>query len=197
MRPGERVLMRRAPWALVLACAALVCRAGLGFSENVSLTVETTGPKSCRVEGVFTVDASSMTVWSVLTDYSHMPVFVAGMKQSRVVDRTGDSLTLEQIATGKFLFFSRDVRVLLKVQEHPNDGITFEDVSHKDFTSYRGSWRIEGEPPAVLVVYSLEATRKFDVPNFIARGIFKKNAENLLVDVRNEILRRARRLEVH
>ncbi|HVA66726.1 MAG TPA: SRPBCC family protein [Elusimicrobiota bacterium] len=190
-------MMRRAPWILVLACAALVCRAGLGFSEDVSLTVEQTGPKSCRVEGVFTVDASSAAVWSVLTDYSRMPGFVSGMKQSRVVERAGDTLTLEQIAIGKFLFFSRHVRVLLKVKEHPDGEITFEDVSHKDFTSYRGSWRIQGEPPAVLVVYSLESTRKFGVPNFIARGIFRKNAEHLLVDLRNEIMRRAKKLEVH
>jgi len=197
MRPGERALIRRASWALVLACAALVGRAGLVFAENVSLTVETTGPKSCQVEGVFTVDASSAVVWKVLTDYARMPVFVAGMKKSQVMERAGDSLLLQQVASGKFLFFSRAVQVLLEVREHPDSEITFEDISRKDFMSYRGSWRIEGQPPGTLVVYSLQSTRKFAVPGFIARKVFKKNAENLLVDVRNEILRRAKHLEVH
>ena len=196
MKPRGRATIRRAPWVLFLACAAMACRAGLGFSENVSLTVEQTGPRSNRVEGVFTVDASSATVWKVLTDYSRMPVFVAGMKKSKVVERAGDSLLLQQVASGKFLFFSRAVQVLLEVREHPENEITFDDISHKDFTSYHGSWRIEGSPPGELVVYSLQSTRKFAVPGFIAKKIFKKNAENLLLDVRNEILRRAKNLVV-
>ncbi len=185
-------MKRRAFRVLLLALAASLCRGGRAFAEDVSLTIEATGPRSSRVEGVFTVDASSATVWNVLTDYVRMPRFVSGMKKSRVIEKDGRFLLLNQVAAGKFLCFSRAVEVLLKVRERPEDEISFEDVSHKDFKSYRGHWRIEGAPPSVLVVYSLESTRKFFVPGFMARGLFRKNAENLLVDVRNEILRRAR-----
>ena len=78
----------------------------------------------------------------------------------------------------------------MKVVEEPFQAISFEDVSHKDFEFYEGTWQIEEVQGGCRVSYALETKRRFAAPGFLARSVFKKNVEELLAEVRAEILRR-------
>ena len=136
------------------------------------------------------METSSATAWEVLTDYDRIDDFVPSVKRSEVKERRGNSLLLEQEWVARALFFVRTFSVLLETREEPERHILFRDLSGKDFELYEGVWRIEPAPQGVWVRYELRAKLVFFVPGFVAKKMFKKTAEDLLGEVRLEILRR-------
>lgn len=149
------------------------------------------GASGIRVEGRFTTDASALAAWNVLTDYDSIERFVSSMRDSRVLCRTGDSVLVSQEAIGRLMLFSRRLHATLRIHESRPASIVFEDVLQKDFRSYHGEWRIEDAPGGVAVTYRLEAAPSFSIPDFVARGLFRATAFDLLSQVRAEIHRRA------
>jgi carbon monoxide dehydrogenase subunit G len=142
------------------------------------------------VNGSFDVTADGSTAWAVLTDYDQMRHFITGLKRSHLEEYSGRGRFLvEQEFDGGFLFVTKRVRVSLAVCETRCQSILFEDVGHKDFEFYKGSWELRSEPNGQLkVTYALKAQQNFDEPfagNYMRGGI-----QNLLDSVQREILRR-------
>lgn len=182
-----------ASYLLTLAAAgalALSWASDRGEQQEISLTLTEEGQGVYRLEGGFWVAASSQTAWEVLTDYERIDRFVSSMKASSVKERQEGRILLEQEAFGRVLIFSRKIHVVLEVNEKLMAKIVFEDILHKDFEFYAGSWSLEESSGGCQVRYRLEAKPDFAVPNFIAKSIFKKTARNLLEEVRSEIVKR-------
>jgi len=172
--------------------AAMLCGVGLLLKPVLFVSHEKAGVDQLRAE--FYVDADPLTAWKVLSDYERIPQFVSGIKVSRVEERDGDDLFLTQEAEGGFLFITKTVHVLLKVHEIPGESIAFEDVSHKDFYFYQGSWNIEPVPQGgVSVVYELTAKRNFDAP--FAGDYLHGGVQDLLKAVQKEIY--LRQTQIH
>jgi uncharacterized protein YndB with AHSA1/START domain len=151
------------------------------------------GPSGLEVEARCLVEAPVAVVWEVLTDYDGIDRFVSSMRESRVSGRGENHVLVEQVALGRLLFFRRKLHATLFVEETPRTSIRFEDVLGKDFESYRGEWRIEEESGRVAIVYRVGARPSFSIPDFVARGLFRRTARDLLSQVRDEIERRAAR----
>lgn len=149
------------------------------------------GNAGIAVEGRFPTQASVQTVWSVLTDYDSIERFVSSIRDSRMTRRADDSVFVEQQAVGRLLLFSRRLSASLRIVEVPRRRIEFEDLLHKDFRTYRGEWRIEESATGTTVIYRLEADPSFPIPDFVARGLFRGTARELLSQVRSEIERRS------
>jgi hypothetical protein len=163
--------------------AAVFCRAESG----AEVTVRKDPGREYTVEGEFRASVSPERAWQVLTDYSGIPNFVSSMKSSKVLERTGSRVLVEQRASGGFLFFRRRVSVTLDVRELRPHTITFEDVSHDDFDRYAGSWTIESSTSGVLVRYRLRARPRRGPAPFMGRAM-RRGAEELLEQVRAEML---------
>lgn len=149
------------------------------------------GPWGLQVEARCVVAARAAVAWEVLTDYDGIDGFVSSMKESRIAGRGDHHVLVEQVAVGRLLLFSRRFRTTLFVEETPHTRITFEDVLGTDFESYRGEWRIEDQAGRVTIVYQVGAKPSRSVPDFMARGLFRRTARELLSQVRDEIERRA------
>jgi hypothetical protein len=182
---------RIARWSITaILCGAWLAGAASAQAENVTMHLQDLGHGAYALEGHMAVDATPYEAWKVLTDYENISRFVSSLRKSAIKDSTPDRLLLEQEALGKALFITRRIRVLLQVSEMPYHTVNFEDVAHKDFEYYKGSWEIRGTAGGLDVVYTLNCKRRFVVPNFVARDALKKSAEGLLAEVRAEILRR-------
>jgi uncharacterized protein YndB with AHSA1/START domain len=162
--------------------AALCCRAESG----AEVTVRKVAGREYSVEGEFRAAVAPERAWKVLTDYPGIPRFVSSMKASRVIDRSGGKVLVEQRGSGGFLFFRRRFMVILDVRETPPHTIAFEDMSHDDFEMYAGRWTIETSTSGVLVHYSLRARPRGAAP-FAGRAM-RRGAEELLEQVRAEML---------
>ncbi|GEM_PF-3283652 len=165
-------------------------------AQNIPVSLEDLGHDRYRVTGNFLVASSSATAWEVLADYDHIDRFVFSLRSSIVRQRQGNQVVLEQEARGKFLFFSRDIYILLSVTEDPPRSMSFRDTSGKSFSFYEGSWKLEVFPDKTQIFYTLEAKPRFMTVNFLTKRIIKKQIYNLLEQVQAEIARRAEKLSV-
>lgn len=133
------------------------------------------------------IKASTNAVWETLTDYNGIGSFVSSIKSSRTVKSEPGKALIEQVMSGKFGFFHKKISVLLEISEVEPFEIQFNDISHKNFRSYYGSWKIIAWDNGMAVIYKLYATPDFFAPDFIANNVFKKNVRGLLEEVRKEI----------
>ena len=85
----------------------------------------------------------------------------------------------------------RHVHVLRELDEDPERRITFHDVLGKDFRSYGGEWRVASDSTLIQVDYELEAEFNSAIMRAFCRGAMRHAAEELLEQVRSEMLRRA------
>ncbi len=188
MNGQTRRLPRTARFAAMLA--VLTGAASGAFASETRVSLRLLPDKTYEVSGDFIVDASTATIWGVLTDYNHIPAFVSSMRSSRVRQDRGDgSLLVEQKAVGDMFFFSKTMRILLEVRRRP-DELRFTDVGGQDFRVYDGTWEARPTSDGVGVSYRLRVEPNFLAPAFILSRAVKRGARNLLDQVRAEILRR-------
>ena len=143
------------------------------------------------IQGSFSAPATAACAWSVLTDYGHLGRFVPSILLSHVQSTDGDSLQVLQEISGRFLIFTRTLRVLLDIHEKPEHSISFTDVSGRDFAFYRGDWALRDGSGSVDVRYEAQAKPR-TFPPFWADSLFADAARSQLEAVRAEILRRSR-----
>jgi hypothetical protein len=182
--------IRRGFTIKALFCAALLMPLRVWAEPPVVMKLEDLGHGTYRLEGHFKVAGSPYDVWKVLTDYENISSFVSSLRRSVVKDSTTDRVLLEQEALGKKFIFSKRIRVLLQVTEIPYKRVIFEDTLHADFAFYEGSWEIHKVGPDLIVQYRLSCKRTFMVPNAIAKDALQKSAQELLAEVRAEVIRR-------
>jgi hypothetical protein len=177
---------------LKLILAALLapgCR--LAWAGDVSVSIKSQGHGDCILEGEFQTETPRTTAWAVLTDYDHLPAFVPSMKLSRVQQRNGDSIYLEQKSVVGSFPFTKTIYVLLNVHETPLHLITFEDTSRRSFALYVGSWDLKDTKDGLLVKYRLEARGLFLAPQFLMKELSRNLVRNLLREVQTEMERRS------
>ncbi len=194
VRPGAARRDRSGParFAMVLLVVAGFTRVGTvrANDHEPRVTVDNAG-SICRVVGEFGVPVPDSIAWSVLTDYAHISRFVHSMRSSTVERREGDRLLVRQEAVGGVLFFRRRVRVLLEIHEEAGRRISFHDVSGQDFHSYSGVWRIARVGSGTRVDYELATDPRASLPKSMYRGILRNMVQDLLDQVRSEMLRRS------
>lgn len=175
-----------------LALAALLGGQGQASSE-VTVSIERVDGDGWRVEGSFFAEASRQLAWSVLTDYERIPDFVGGLKASRLQGRLDGDILLEQEGRAGLYFFSRAVRVLLRIRESPGESIQFQDLARGDFLMYRGEWSLDEAPGGTTVRYLLWAHPAFPAPTFAEKRALVKVTRGLLENVRAEMHNRGHR----
>lgn len=188
----EAAAAEEAATVIVITPSAAPAATESATEENDGITVRVSrGAAGLEVEGRCLVRASVPAAWEVLTDYDGIAGFVSSMQESRVTGRGDHHVLVEQVAVGRLFLFRRRFRVTLFVEETPQSSIRFEDVLGRDFELYRGEWRLEDRGGRVELVYRVTARPAFSVPDFVARGLFRRTAHDLLSQVTLEIERRA------
>jgi uncharacterized protein YndB with AHSA1/START domain len=178
--------------AIAVLLAVSAAAASPSASGDVELRLREYADRMYEVDARFDVAASSEVVWGVLTDYENLPRFVSSMRRSRVLETREDGVVVvEQDAVGGFLFLNRAVSVCLDVTRRLTR-LTFTDTCRKDFWFYEGGWETsETLDGGTRVSYRLQAQPDFVAPGFVVRRVMNKGARELLVQVRDEIRRRA------
>lgn len=140
----------------------------------------------------FEVPQPPVVVLAVLSDYEEIPRFMPDVKTSVILERAPGRLVVEQQAVSKFMMFSKEVHMVLEVNER-SDSLEFVDRCGKSFKSYQGSWRVEPKGTGSIVTYELNAQPGFDVPEFILKRLLKRDSGQLINRLRIEFAARAAR----
>lgn len=133
------------------------------------------GSKVYQIASSGTVAAAPAAVWRVLADYEHMADYVPNLKSARIVSRNGDKVIVEQSGAARFLFFSRDIHLVVQVHEQAPDKF---DVSlvEGDMKVYRCSWELVALPGGgTRVLYTAAIAPKFYVPGMLEGSLLRKD----------------------
>ncbi|MEG2048932.1 MAG: SRPBCC family protein [Comamonas sp.] len=153
-----------ARWTLL----GLMCSSLNALAQELSI-------ETSEQHEAFTVNATAImpvrlaTAWSVISDYDHLADFVPGMHSSRVLERSGNQVLLEQTGSLGFLFFQQPIAVKLAVTESPPERIVAHAVGG-NLKQMDGRYTLEAMPDGkVRLSYSASLRPDFAVPPVIGR----------------------------
>ena len=175
--------------ALAGVFAAVWLAAPAESGPDVVVTMDDS--RSCRVHGRFSAPVSRALAWEVLADYDSIGRFVPSVRSSRLERLPDGRLRLHQEAVSSMFLVRKHVKVVLDIEEEPGVRIGFRDELGQDFLFYEGEWRIAPDSGGTRVDYRVEADPRGTLARAMCRGVLKHNAQDLLGQVRREMLRRA------
>lgn len=194
MRAGTGGTLLLAAWLLL---SAAVSAAGAGTSHGdapdkarFSFTFQQVG-NDCRFKGSFNVLVGAQTAWNVLTDFKNRSKFVSNVN-CHVRQKDGDGLWVDLTVGGGFLFIREEVKGLLRVQEVPMKSLSFEEISHKNFGHYGGSWTLQPDSSdgSMKVSFQLDAEINRFTPSFVTPDLLRQTSEDFMTQMRREMVRR-------
>jgi hypothetical protein len=142
------------------------------------------------VSATFTVPGSPRTAREVLTDYANIPRFMPDVQSSVVVERQDGHARVEQEAHPQFMWFSRQIYLVLDVEEEAAV-IRFRDRCNRSFVRYEGAWTIGTQNGQTQLTYELIARPAFSVPGFVLRKLLKRDAVTMAGRLQSEIRARS------
>lgn len=143
--------------------------------------VDLEGQQVFEVNASGAVQASPAAVWKILTDYEKMPEFVPDLEKTRVLSRTGNRAIIEQAGRARFLFFSREIYLIVQVLEEPMSVIDISLVTG-DMKVYRCRWEMTPVPETggTRIAYSGKLVPKFYVPGMLGSNIVRRDIERMM-----------------
>ncbi|HEU4376335.1 MAG TPA: SRPBCC family protein [Telluria sp.] len=165
---------------LLLACA-LPAMARLPDVDVSVERVDTDAGKVYEVSARGEVAAAPADVWRILTDYDHMAEFVPDLHSARVISRSGDNAVVEQLGVAHFLFFRRQIRLVVQVREQPISQIDISLVDG-DMKVYNCTWRLVPLPDTggTRVIYSGALAPKFYVPGMLGSNLIRADIAKMM-----------------
>jgi hypothetical protein len=178
--------LRAACWT---AMVTLLVAPALGATEKTCETVVREADGVYDVTTTFVVTGPAAVAKEVLTDYDHIARFMPDVQVSRILERRGTRAVVQQEAVARFMMFSRRVYLTLEIEEEPRV-IRFRDRDRRSFERYEGSWRIDGKDGEISIAYALTAKPAFEVPEFLLKRLLKRDAQQMIARLQNEIAAR-------
>lgn len=173
----------RALWPLLL------CACSAAWAQDLRIETADQG-------GAITVSASAdmrvqlATAWDVISDYDHLAEFIPDMRSSRVVQRDGDQVLVEQTGVLGFLFFQQAVEIRLAVTEWPPQRIVAHAVGG-NLKEMTGSYTLETLPGgAIRLSYTARLRPDFAVPPLVGTLVVRDALARQFTAMVNEIVRR-------
>lgn len=179
--------LRAAATALMLAWA--LCAPFAATAQQIS--VETSGHGDFITVTAFAdMRVDPHTVWNVISDYDHLAEFIPDMRTSRVIQRDGDKLVVEQTGRFAFLFFHQQIEVKLSVVESPQRRIAARAVGG-NLREMEGLYALETLPTGeVRLSYSGRLIPEFPMPPIVGKMVVRSVMARQFTAMVKEILRR-------
>ena len=108
-----RQLQQKLALLPLLSCTVVVAHA----AAQVVVQAQRQGD-AVQVQAQATVKAPHELIWQTLTDYNHLAEFVPGITKSRVLQRLGNQITVEQVGEARLWFFTYIIDVVVESTEH-------------------------------------------------------------------------------
>lgn len=190
-KPSSHARPRLATFGTALALIGATASANCGASDDVSVVAHAQG-RAVQVQAVATLHVPYDLIWETLTDYAHLADFIPGMRVSRIVERRGATVVVEQEGAARFLAFSHTIRVTVESIEEPPRKIGIRVVKG-NLKQLRGGYEID-PLPAPLSGYVLRwqgvIEPQLAVPGIIGAPLLRANVADQFLGMVKEIERR-------
>lgn len=133
-------------WVAAASAASLALACEARGAQDVGLDAQLQD-NALAISAHATIRAPLPLIWHTLTDYDHLAEFIPGMKMSRVLQRRGGTVTVEQVGEAKFLIFHYPIAVIVQSDERYPATIGVRLLSG-NLRQLAGAYRIENVPGA-------------------------------------------------
>ncbi len=203
--PSSSPLRHLSSWSARLALisalmGAFSTAAGVVMAgEPISVEARRQG-SAVQVTTQALVRAPLEVIWQTLTDYDHLAEFVPDIVSSRVIERQGSTVTVEQAGKAHLWFFTYAIDVVVEVTEQPPHTLAVR-VLRGNLKQLEGGYRldkIEGKQgDEYLLQWSGLIEPALPVPTAVALPLMRSNIARQFEGMVREIERReARRTRV-
>ncbi|HLA37806.1 MAG TPA: SRPBCC family protein [Candidatus Brocadiales bacterium] len=177
------------PFMAIFICQREGQTSYITIPKEGQMLVEAEAPEAGKwplhVRIVLPVEAEPAVVWKVLTDYEHMAEFVPHMTKCKVIERQGNTVTVEEV----FKHFLVSMELLLSVKESPPNRIDFRLVGG-NMKVYDGRWSIEPHNPVgTLLTLEVAVQPGFYAPRSLVSWILKKSLPDGVLSIREKAVK--------
>ena len=96
-----------------------------------------------RLAAQLTTSASFDSLWSVLTDYDRLSLFIPNLLSSKQIFRNNNNVHLKQVGAQDFLGMKFSAEVTINLFEEKDIGLLRFNLIKGDFRKFEGSWKIK------------------------------------------------------
>jgi len=127
------------------------------------------------------INALPAKVWETLTDYDNLSSYLPKVLASKVVERNGNEIILDQTGKTGIFIFEKIVHFRLKIREQFPDNISFEQIAG-DFQVYRGEWVLETSNTiqGTVLTYNAELKPLFFAPPILVSFVQRQDLPGIL-----------------
>jgi len=173
-----------------IAVALLLGVVGSATAEDVTVEASREGT-AVRVSAHATLRAPLDLVWRTLTDYERLPEFIPGLARSRVIEKRGAEVILEQAGEARLLFLAFPIEVTVaSVARSPF--VLDVHLIRGNLRRLDGGYRIEPMERGRLALHWNGLIEPWALlPPLIGELLMRANIENQFLGMVREIERRA------
>jgi carbon monoxide dehydrogenase subunit G len=175
----------------LLVAAFALCAHLVAMAQEPPVTIETGGEGALiTVTASVDLQVDARTVWETITDYDHLAEHIPDMRRSRVLQRDGDRLLVEQTGEIRFLLFHQAIEVRMEVVESPQRRVVARAVGG-NVKEMEGRYAVEPLPAgAVRLSYSGRLVPAFAVPPVLGTLVLRNVLAYQFRALAQEIVRR-------
>tara|TARA_Y100001978_G_C23484655_1_gene333322 strand:+ start:106 stop:639 length:534 start_codon:yes stop_codon:yes gene_type:complete len=98
---------------------------------------------SRRLAAQLTTSATFNSLWSVLTDYDRLNLFIPNLLSSKKLFEKENNYHIRQVGSQDFLGIKFSAEVILDLYEEKDNGLIKFNLMKGDFRRFEGSWEIK------------------------------------------------------
>ena len=111
--------------------------------KTIEQTMEKLSDGARRLAAQLTTTSSFDSLWSVLTDYDRLDLFIPNLLSSKKIYSNKNNFHLKQIGSQDFLGLKFSAEVILDLYEEKDLGLIKFKLIRGDFRRFEGSWKIK------------------------------------------------------
>ena len=111
--------------------------------KTIEQTMEKLSDGERRLAAQLTTTASFSSLWSVLTDYDRLNLFIPNLLSSKKLFRNDTNFHVRQVGSQDFLGLKFSAEVLLDLYEEKDNGLIKFKLIKGDFRKFEGYWKIQ------------------------------------------------------
>ncbi len=135
---------------------------------------------AARTEEVFNCTVEEF--FKIVSDYEKYPEFLTEVRSVKVYKNAGNIKEMEYHVS-----LIKTFKYKLKATEVHNKSVEFEFISGDVFKTMKGSWSLTNKAGKCAVVYNVEATFGFLVPDAIAKPLVSANLPMMITNFKKRI----------
>ncbi|MCX7170173.1 MAG: SRPBCC family protein [Proteobacteria bacterium] len=137
----------------------------------------------------FSIPATPLEAWAVLTDFGHMPEFISNLTSSRVLSRDGNLVTVAQKGKASVGPLSFEFDSVREIRLTPFELIRTRQLSG-NLKKFEGTTQLRAENGYTRIHHHSDAIPNVWIPPLIGRKFIASETREQFAEMRQEILRR-------